>query len=195
MFMSYKAHKSCPKNIWALFKGVKGVNISKWMIIILNKTIVKRKIFCVFLQVYRVIAQKIGWLTILNFSCFWLLYHKDWFWKFKKKQLISRSSENRQKFIFSLVFPLKRGGGGYICINILETRLGPLPDFFLYWNIYMPMDDISKKIKTLIITNDFRERETYPLNAYWMIAFKMSDLILQGTVNFITVMALALLAS
>ena len=61
------------------------------------------------------------------------------------KDVNSRNSENRQRFIFSLVFLLKMGGGGgdYICVNISETRLGSPPEFFYFWNIYMPMDNTA----------------------------------------------------
>ena len=97
-----------------------------------------------------------------------------------KKKLISRSSENRQKFIFSLVFLLKMGL--YICINISETRSGSLPEFFcgIYtcqWMTY------QKKILKLIIRNDSRERGAYPLKVSAMDEVGFEPLTSGGTMT------------
>ena len=76
--------------------------------------------------------------------------------------LISRSTENRQKFMFSLVFLLKMGGFTFASIYWKQGWVLYLN--FILWNIYMPVDVISKKITKLIIRNASRERGAYPLN-------------------------------
>ena len=54
--------------------------------------------------------------------------------------------------------------GVYIWINISETRLGPLPEFYIFGIKTCQWMTYQKKIKKLIITNDLRNRGAYPLN-------------------------------
>ena len=54
------------------------------------------------------------------------------------------------------------GGGRDLYLHqYIRNKAQSPTQIFYFWDIYMPMDDISKKIKKLIITNDFRERAAF----------------------------------